>query len=175
MARSRSRRFPLTGVRRKVSWSGGPVGQTAILTATSTVLFPNVAEAALDDLTIVRTRGQLMVQLITADAALAGFEWAFGMCVVSQNAAGIGVTAVPDPLSDIAWDGWFVYETGFAVSADASPSEAAPGSQLAISIDSKAMRKMHLTDTIVGVFAVTEIGTATMQAALATRILVKLS
>ncbi len=175
MARPRQSRFRSNGVRRKTTWGVGPVGQTAILSATSTVLIPNGAEALLNEMTITRTRGQLMVQLITADAALSGFEWAFGMCIVSQNAFGIGVTAVPDPLTDIAWDGWFVYETGFAVSADASPSEAAPGSQLAIPIDSKAMRKINLTDTVVGVIAVTEIGTSTIQFALATRLLLKLA
>ena len=173
MAHARHSRFQRNGARRRVSWSLGPSGTTGVLSATGTSIFPVAAQALTDDLTLVRTRGRLLVQLITATAS-GGFQWAFGMCNVTENAAGIGVTAVPDPLDDIAWDGWFVYETGQQISVDASPSEGAEGSQLFIVIDSKAMRKTHDTDVIVAVFAVTEVGTATMEANLMTRLLDKL-
>jgi len=124
---------------------------------------------------LVRTRGELMLYLVTADAAGSGFQWAFGMCMVSSTAAGIGVTAVPGPITDIGWDGWFVYEVGTLESASADVT-VQPGNNTAqrIMIDSKAMRKWKETDVAFGVLQVVERGTATMRASLDSRMLVKL-
>ena len=176
MARLRRSRFSQTSglSLRKVSWSSGPFGQTGAIAASTINAFPNTAVAVLDDLTIVRTRGQLLLQLVSASARGEGFRWAFGMCIVSQNAAGVGVTAVPDPLADIAWDGWFVFETGHLDAIDATPDPASPGVAQVIVIDSKAMRKLHLTDTVIAMLSVTEQGTADMQGSLSTWILSKL-
>ena len=175
MARPRNFQSPRGNVsQRKVTWAVGPNGQTPLLSSGTNNLFPIAVQSIQDDQTIVRTRGSLLVQLVSASAGLEGFAWHFGMAIVTENAAGIGVTAVPDPLIDIAWDGWFVYETGHVVGVDATPDEASPGSVQVIKIDSKAMRKIHASDVVVALFSVTEIGAATMQAALSTRLLFKL-
>jgi len=168
----RSRRT--SGSSRRVSWSLGPHGETGTLSAPSSALFTVSSQALIDDLTVIRTRGRLGVGLISAAAEGDGFRWAFGMANVSENAAGIGITAVPTPITDIAWDGWFVFETGTVFTEDSSPAAASPSSTQIIEIDSKAMRKTHNTDVIVAVFEVVEIGTATMQAFLSTRLLDKL-
>ena len=123
------------------------------------------------------------MHLVTSDAALSGFsECAFGICIVSENAFGIGVTAIPSPIADIEWDGWFVYRTFALVSADAvaAASVSHSGSSPLLwsarfDIDSKAMRKFKESDVMVGVIEFqSEIGTATVDATLNTRILSKL-
>ena len=127
----------------------------------------------MDDLTLVRTRGEIQISLVAASAAGEGIQWAFGMCVVTENAAGIGVTAVPDPIGDANWDGWFVHEEGVIFARDATPLDD-PGLLVHRSIDSKAMRKQHNTDVTIGVYAQVESGAITSRADVITRILDKL-
>ena len=176
MAHSRRSSFPRTnGQRRQVSWEIGPSGSIATSISANS-LIPVAAESVLDKLTVMRTRGSLLVQYATGDAAAEGFQWAFGMCIVTQNAFGIGVTAVPDPIADIAWEGWFVYETGVVKQVAATLDQAEIGAGQRIEIDSKAMRKLRITDNVVGVFATTAIGTpGQVRATLVSRILVALS
>ena len=175
MARSQSRfRSQRTGAaRRRVSWVIGPTGLLQ-MTATSNNLFATATQLVADDLTWIRTRGELLLQMVTASAALDGFRWAFGMAVVTENAAGIGVTAVPNPIDDVSWDGWFVYETGDLRAITTTVASDSPGWEVRVPIDSKAMRKTHATDVVVACFGVVETGTASMQAALSLRGLVKL-
>ena len=163
---------------RKTSWSPGPSGSIQ-LTSVSVGLFPVAVTADINDATILRTRGDLNLGLSIATTALDGFgEVAVGICVVSDNAAGIGVTAVPDPLTDIDWEGWLMYWTGsvFSVVATAALSNCAGVANVRVPIDSKAMRKIQEKDTVVGVIAVgTEVGAVSLTAKLNTRILSKLT
>ena len=175
MAHASQSRFPRrSGPRRRVSWAQGPNGRVLGISGPSANLFNLGAQALSDDLTVVRTRGQLILQLVTADALGSGFQWFFGMCNVTENAFGVGVTAVPDPSVDIDWDGWFVYETGFLIAVDSSPAENADNAVQVITIDSKAMRKTHNTDVLIAALGVIEFGTCTMQGVLSTRVLDKL-
>ena len=98
---------------------------------------------------------------------------AAGICVVSQNAFGVGVTAVPDPIGDDAWDGWMWFWEGSLIVTDATDPELQGGGTARIPIDNKSMRKMNETDTLIGVVGVVETGTATMIAQLETRVLEK--
>ena len=174
MASRRRSRFPRSsGIRRRaVGWEPGPRG---ILSPASTAssLFGTTVVAIVDDITIVRTRGELLLLLLTSSVAQGGFDWAFGMCVVSQNAAGVGATAIPAPRTDDQWDGWFVHQMGALKSIGATVGTGLGGSQVRIPIDSKAMRKLGETDTIVAMLEVTEVGTATMHAELISRMLIK--
>ena len=145
------------------------------ISASSVNLFPNQAEAALDDLTIVRIRGELLLQQVSATAESDGFEVGFGICIVTQNAAGIGVSAVPAPIADIGWDGWMVHWHGQLIATAAlSGGSNVPGATARLPIDSKAMRKLHLTDTVVAVLEVVENPTSVMQASFFGRMLSKL-
>ena len=178
MAHPRGFRSPRTsGQRRKVSWEEGPFGTTGGISAPITTIFPTAQQLVLDDLTVIRMRGELVLYLTVAGGAAGeGFRWAFGMCVVTANAATVGATAVPGPLTDIAWDGWFVHDTGQLVTMSTTLSEASEMQQERIKIDSKAMRKTHNTDVIVAVLETIELGAdSTMQAQLQSRMLVKLS
>ena len=143
------------------------------------MLFPLAAQSVAEGQTIVRIRGELLVFLSVATAALDGFRWAFGMGIVSENAGDVGVTAVPSPIVDIAWDGWMVYETGHCTGWDILPATGnnanAGSSMVRITIDSKAMRKFRFSDILMPVFAATdEVGAAVIQANLSSRVLVKL-
>jgi len=175
MARQHGRsRFQSRGARRRVSWVFGPSGTFGTISTTSAVVSTTGLQLIAEDLTITRTRGELLLYLGSGDAIGSGFEWAFGMAVVSENAFGIGITAVPQPFDDIGWDGWFVYERGTLEAAGASVAGDEISTQSRVVIDSKAMRKTHATDVVVAVLQVNERGTATMRASLVSRVLVKL-
>ena len=162
---------------RKTSWEFGPFG-TVASSAAGSILFPNSAQSTSDGLTIVRTRGELLVYLTAANAVLGGFQWAFGMGIVSENAFGIGVMAVPGPITDIAWDGWVVFETGTVKSAGIIASDLpgnAGSSMVRIRLDSKGMRKFRATDVLVAVLQISaEVATSVIAADLSSRILVKI-
>ena len=168
-----------TGARRRTSWSLGPFGTSAISISNGTALFPTGAVATQDGLTIVRSRGEVLLMLSATDQLLGGWgEISLGLCIVSENAFAVGITAVPHPSTDIAWDGWLWYWTGALRSITTSAvllGQDLPA-QARIVVDSKAMRKIKATDVLVGVIEVgTEAGTATITAEMNTRILLKLS
>ena len=143
-------------------------------TIASVLAFPTTSVANEDDLTIVRTRGELLVFLDAQTQVDSGFSYAFGMCIVTQNAAGVGVTAIPAPSADLAWDGWFVHLQGTVFASVADPVGNVKNTHR-YQIDSKAMRKMHLTDTVVAVFETfAELGTAEFSASFESRLLLKL-
>ena len=102
---------------------------------------------------------------------------AHGICIVSENAFGVGVTAVPSPLTDIGWDGWIWHQLTpglFGLSVTESENVGAL-SMIRYDIDSKAMRKQKSTDFLIGVSEFAgEIGAATLQFITETRILDKL-
>ena len=132
-----------------------------------------------DGLTTVRIRGQMSVWLEVVTAVGDGFlEVGFGICNVSENAFGVGATAVPSPLDDIGWDGWMWHQLlspvlGFSVTEG---ENTGPLSQVRFDIDSKAMRKLKASDVTIGVGQVSgEVGTATLQFIADTRILDKLA
>ena len=176
MAHSRRSSFPRIGGtsrRRKVTWTSGPSGTHTPFSAAGTALFDTSVEAVVDDLTIVRLRGDLVIQVASSTDGDGFDDIAIGICIVNQNAAGIGVSAIPQPLTDIFWDGWFWYWTGSLNTLDVSLMGDI--AEVRIPIDGKAMRKIHLTDNVVAVIQVAaEVGTSVLQARLNTRMLSKL-
>ena len=176
MASRRRSRFPRGSStrRRAVGWEPGPEGILSPASSTSS-LFGTTVVAIIDDITVVRTRGELLFQLLTSSVAQGGFQIGFGMCVVSQNAAGVGATAIPAPIADNQWDGWFVHWQGALKSLGPVTADniVAVDRTLRVPIDSKAMRKLGETDTIVAMLETIEVGVSTMHAELRTRILVK--
>ena len=176
MARQGSSRFPRTGARsrRQTTWLVGPQGETGVISSSVSAVLALGTQAIANGLTIVRTRGELFIQQQSSAAIGDGFEGAFGLGIVSENASGIGVTAIPTPLADIGWDGW-LYHRLFSVKAPTSTVIDGPGSLLRVEVDSKAMRKFKSTDVLVGVLEVEELGVATMQLTFRSRVLVKIS
>jgi len=175
---ARSRAFRGRTPRRRGGWEAGPRTGTLTITAASQTVFSIGQSAELDGLTIVRTRGEYSAFISAATTALDGFEdAAIGFCVVSQNAAGIGVTAIPDPLADEAWDGWFMHQYLEGLKAPTNVAEFSNSGAAHIrgKIDTKGMRKLRETDVVVGVLSVgTEIGGATMIFNCRSRLYVKL-
>ena len=170
---SRQVSFPRTQ-RHRPSWSLGPSG-TVARTMSGSSLFLTGAQATIDEVTIVRTRGILVLQLIVADAALAGYTGAVGICNVTENAFNAGIASIPTPVTDIAWDGWLWYQLFAlnAITATIADGVNAGAMFKQFTVDSKAMRKTNVTDVIVGVIEVTEATNATLHARLDTRMLSK--
>ncbi len=162
------------GPKRGVTWSNGPNGSVTNITTSTQGIF-TTGQAAGADFTVVRLHGSLLVYLRTAGGAVAeGFAWAMGVCIVSQNAFGAGVASIPSPITDIDWGGWFVHEQGMLITPEAALANYGPEFERR-PIDSKAMRKMHVSDTVVACFETTESGDGSaMDAFFESRMLVKL-
>ena len=173
MAHGLRSRFPRTSVRgpRKTkTWSTGPNGQTALISSGGSTLFA-VVIAASEDLTVLRMHGQFTAKMVTAAAEGDLWDGALGICKVNTKAAAVGVTAIPDPLLDMDWDGWFVHKTFSLPAFGATPAASGILQQYRYDIDSKAMRKFNQTDTMVGVVGLFEVGTTSVRCTLTTRVL----
>ena len=171
---SRSRFLQVRAQKRAVSWSEGPTG-THSITANQSTLF-TTGQQALVDLTVVRIRGELLLGLGAVDALLSGFpRIAFGLCNVTENAFNAGVTSIPTPLTDIAWDGWMYHWVGsLRAIANATLANAEGLTNMRLVVDTKAMRKMHATDVTCAVIETAgEVGTVTLAADLSSRMLDK--
>jgi len=134
-------RVARSGARRKTQWSQLADQGFVSLAAAGSTLVSSIAFTQPG--TIVRARGRLGIRanVFTADANPVG---AFGVGVVSEEAAAIGITAIPLPFSDADWGGWMVWQSW----CEAFQTEgASPATQFLASwsfdIDSKAMRKVE--------------------------------
>ena len=151
MARRFTRpRGRLGAQRRESLWLFGGFADTAIGAASTAVLLAqlNAAALALRPFTIVRTRGFIHG---ASDQISASETWggAYGMSVVSDQAAAIGITAVPTPVADQGSDLWYVYEmmVGRLVADSTAGFKTEVGAELRF--DSKAMRRVEEGQTIV--------------------------
>ena len=129
-------------MRRETIWFDVPrTAATLAASATAALVATLGAPAlALRPFTIVRTRGQLWVRS-DQSAATEVFIGSLGFAVVSDQAAAIGVSAVPTPATDLGSDLWFVHEAVMGQFALIGTSvtqivESRP-------FDSKAMRKVE--------------------------------
>ena len=156
MARRHTSRFVRPAPRTKM-WIGAGVGLSSG-TGNDKVQISTLSGGALllRPFTILRTRMELW---FASDQAAVGEspQGDYGRIVVTDTAAALGVTAIPDPSST---DGnpeadWFVHQ---AVSCQIIVSTVvgfvSPGA-VRYTIDSKAMRKVGPDDDEVGMFAET--------------------
>ena len=174
---ARSKHFPsrrTSGSSRQTTWSLGPSGETGVISTSVSALFSVGAQALEDGLTIVRTHGEVLASLLTGTGTGDGYECAVGICIVSENAAAVGITAVPMSMMDIGWDGWFAHKQ-FLVKTPVANELLNDSTMFRWDIDSKAMRKIRETDVVLGVVEVAKLGTATLQLTLRSRLLAKLS
>ena len=172
---ARRRQFPVSQ-RRRTGWDNGSGGIATLNTVTSTsvALVGSGFIIFADGNTIVRTRGMIQCILTAADAPLSGFRGAFGICIVSEDAFAVGVTAVPDPVDDAEWDGWFWHQFYSLMQPITFAAQSTASAILTIPIDSKAMRKIGATDVVVLVGEHIESGTASMTVVADSRLLFKL-
>ena len=135
------------GARRTTSWIG-PAEQGYVSVATTgATLVASLSSSNLDTGTIIRTRGQVSVgpQDVTADLAIVG---AFGIGMVSTQAFGIGITAIPHPFRDADWDGWMVWRS-FSYQFEFQDATGVNFPAWDFEVDSKAMRKLEGDYTMV--------------------------
>ena len=104
-----------------------------------------------DAATLVRTRGMLGVRAAAVAGAANIVRGVFGIIVVSDDAAGIGVTAVPGPLTDSEND-WVVWQP-FTLLFDATIPSDSPKA-VNVAFDSRGMRKMKSGDVLTTVLEV---------------------
>ena len=136
----------------------------------------------LDGVTIVRTRGMLALQLVSSAAISNGFQGAFGLGVATSAAVTAGIGSLPTPITEEDWDGWY-YHSYFSILSGGVIDGSAAGDQdltnphmaaLRLTVDSKAMRKLRVDETLYAAIEVTEEGTASMSASYNSRSLFKL-
>ena len=177
MAHRNASRFRSTNaMRRKTAWGLGPRDTDGGFSATGKALWSSAVVPDENGLTIVRIRGIFSITQATAGVALDGFFGAVGFCIITDEALAIGITAVPDPLSDEGNDIWMWHSYFDTRSATATFADGvnAGGIFARIDIDNKAMRRFDPGKAIVGVTSVIESGTATCEIQASSRILFKL-
>ena len=118
----------------------------------------------------------------SADVVDSGFFGAFGIGVVTDEAFAAGIGAMPTPITDEGSDIW-LYHRYINIMASSPLSGAAALDRTAVTgntavlrfeVDSRAMRKLTVEDTIFAAIEVTEIGVCTMQWQFLSRSLFKL-
>ncbi len=125
---------------------------------------------------MVRLRGDLLIWLGLATAPGDGFTGAFGIAKVTDDAFGVGASAVPLPIDDEGSDVW-LYHRYFSLHGPVVSSTEAnsPANVFRAEVDSKAMRKLTIDETIYAAVQVVETGTATAILTFNSRALFKLS
>ena len=131
-------------------WIGAGVGETTLTGSTLTLVSSLSAGALLlRPFTVMRTH--ITVVCVSDQEAVDERPLgSFGMLVVTDTAAALGVTALPNP-SGISGDpeaAWYAWQSLYAQVLVDSASGVHP-SNYAIPIDSKAMRKVGPDDNIV--------------------------
>ena len=109
----------------------------------------DATEKAKRPFTITRTVGLISVQSDQNVAVEIPFG-ALGMRVVSDKALATGATAVPDPVTQVSDDAWFLYQA-FAAEGSASTNVGRPIMQY--QFDSRAQRKVEDGEDLVIVVA----------------------
>ena len=102
----------------------------------------NAAALALRPFTIVRTHGVFGVrsdQTATSET----YDGAVGMSVVSQQATGVGITAVPTPYLDMGSDLFFVHQMMVGRFLDLTAAGFEMNALTWWQYESKAMRKVN--------------------------------
>ena len=134
--------------RRESIWFAGGFFSTTIAAGSTAVAITllNAAALAYRPFTVVRTRGVLYWGS-DQEAASEVQALGYGHAVVSEQAAAIGVTALPTPVTDEDSDLWFVYEKMFS-RLQVTPAGTGP-SGFTREFDSKAMRKVDDGETVV--------------------------
>ena len=181
---ARRRGFPQARARRKTAWGLGPQMALQSVTTATSVLGTGVQLSAADEVTVVRTRGSILLWLEAATTAGDGFQGALGIGLVTTPAFDIGVTAVPTPLAEEDWDGWLWHQffhlhaggpIAAAVSADTDMVNSTTAA-VRFEIDSKAMRKFESDMTMIIVMELSPLtGAATLRVEGTSRQLFKLA
>ena len=176
------RGFPLVRTRtarRSTAWGLGP-GSTVLTnfgSTTAQILGSGmVVNPGFGKLTVVRVHGLMSAYIIAATALQDGFAAALGIGIASGDAFGVGVTALPNPIADVAWGGW-LFHSFFdcrAMTGIEADGANALSSVVQLRVDSKAMRKLSENEVMFASVETVESGTASMNVMFDSRVLAKL-
>jgi len=126
-------------MRRETLWLSGSSVNTTMGSAQAVLVTSLSAGAlALRPFTVVRTRGIIYVRGDNP-AAAENWDFAFGICIVTDQASAVGITAVPTPTTDDGSDSWFTYERAAGTTRAGELGDTGHF----IQVDSKAMRKVE--------------------------------
>ena len=144
-----ARRFVRTQGKGRLSlWLGMSPSSTTMTAGGGTIVYTfNAAALALRPVTILRTHMTFALRS-DQEAAMEQQTAAFGWCVVSNEAAAVGVSAVPTPISELGSDLWFASKL---IYGDESKLIDKVRSETRVDLDSKAMRKVNDGEQPVGV------------------------
>ncbi len=143
------------GPRRATEWlASADVASSTALAGAASVLNQSFTAAqigALGPLTVVRTRGLLMVSSDETTQSEEPFG-ALGFMVVREQARAAGITAIPTPITEEFDDGFFVHQffhAGIRVATGTQAGQIAAPGWSTYEFDSRAMRKVNADDAIV--------------------------
>ena len=126
-------------------WADFIFGQDTLAAVGGTIIHTmNAAFLALRPFTIVRSRFTLMLRS-DQSAVVENQGAAFALAVVTEQALGIGVTAVPTPVTDLGSDQFFLHQIMWAHQNDVA-QQSNPAA--IYEVDSKAMRKVGENDEL---------------------------
>jgi len=142
MARRLGRTLGRVGSDRLTHWAQIAPVRTVLASGASVLTnFLTAADLAARPFTIIRVHLEISAR---SDQVAATENWMVGagMCVISDQALAIGVTAIPTPITDLGSDLWFVHgilsgQFSFLSAVGAVSSEVSKD------LDSKAMRKVN--------------------------------
>jgi len=136
------------GKRSATDWSASlPVSAFTTIVASGTLLAEVFTPIAGGE-TVLRTRG-LFSYMSDQSAAIESQIGAVGIGVVSEQAASVGITAVPFPATDASWGGWLWHSYFQSRLEFLSATGFDPNMAHNIVIDSKAMRKVGENERLV--------------------------
>ena len=130
------------------SWTGLVASATIVPTSTKVLLGTFVLSNPGIDETVLRSVGQISVSTDN-DGASEQQVGAWGMCIVSDVALAIGITALPSPVSEISDDFWFVHQTIVQRTEFITAAGFHPNVSRNYEFDSKAKRKLEDGSVIV--------------------------
>jgi len=121
------------------SWAGVASASSTTVPAASKVLLGSFSPTVSGDVTVLRSVGYLTIATDNnvGDEQQIG---AFGMIVVTDTALSTGITAVPGPVTDIADDGWLLYQPFAFEFFTATAVGLEPNFAHMLEIDSKGKR-----------------------------------
>lgn len=176
MARRRSNVI-VRGPRRMTDWSLGPnTNGVQAVDETTTKLAWGATAVVTAVSTLVRTRGSWTAVFNTAASVNDGCTLGVGLIIVTAEAASVGVTAIPGPLTNMDDDRWLWHQiVPFLAPQTTFGGSTVPAQMYNFEIDSKAMRKLTDNDVIFGAIQTfDETGTYNVRFAADTRCLLKL-
>ena len=131
------------GSKRETTWRPIPLVAFAVSTSGTLIASLDAEELAKRPFTIIRVH---LAARFVSDQNIASeeFQVGVGMCVVSDQALAIGITAVPTPLTDLGSDLWLLHQLVFSgITFDTAAGTQSPDGAPTAYIDSKAMRKIN--------------------------------